>query len=113
MTIRFDVRSEYGALRHVIMGRGEGYHRDPSRVEIVNTTQARTADGQGHPTEARLVSEFAGFAAGRPTFGTALGSIDAPAGTYRVTLEVGDATEETTLVVREDPLTRPASRSGR
>lgn len=61
MTIRFDVRSEYGALHHVIMGRGEGYHRDPSRVEIVNTTQARTADGQGHPTEARLVSDFAGF----------------------------------------------------
>lgn len=57
----FGICTEYGALRHVIMGRGEGYHRDPARVEIVNVTQADTARSTGHPGEAQLVGEFAAF----------------------------------------------------
>ncbi|MFO1054429.1 MAG: hypothetical protein U1F36_19585 [Planctomycetota bacterium] len=51
-----------------------------------------------------LVEDFAGYAAGEPTFGERLDTIDAPAGTYLVTLESGDTTRHTEVVVRDDPL---------
>jgi hypothetical protein len=53
-----------------------------------------------------LRTEFAGYAAGRPTFGSDLGAIEATPGTYRVTLTVGDLVHTETLEVRQDPLGR-------
>ncbi|MEM7429186.1 MAG: arginine deiminase family protein [Pseudomonadota bacterium] len=57
----FDVRSEYDRLEHVIVGTARGYHRDASQVEVVNSTQQRTVDAEGHPTEAMLLPEFQAF----------------------------------------------------
>ncbi len=59
--VAFRVENEFAPLAHVVLGRGEGYHRDPARVEIVNTTQARTHAAQGHPAEAQLCREFNAF----------------------------------------------------
>ena len=63
MTISLNVSNEFDALTHVVMGTAEGYHRDPSRVEVVNGTQQRTVESSGHPTEAQLLPEFAAFRA--------------------------------------------------
>lgn len=60
-SIALNVTTECGRLRDVIMGTGAGYHRDPAQVEIVNGKHQRTADTQGHPSEAQLLTEFADF----------------------------------------------------
>lgn len=43
------------------MGLGRGYHRDPERVEIANSTHQKTLTNHGHPPEAQVVAEFARF----------------------------------------------------
>ncbi len=63
MGIRFAVADEFAPLQHVVMGRGAGYHRDAGRVEVVNETHRRTLAEQGHPTEAKVIEEFAGLRA--------------------------------------------------
>ena len=59
--IALNIRDEFAPLTQVVLGRAEGYHRNPERVEVVNATQARTAEDQGHPTEAELIPEFKAF----------------------------------------------------
>lgn len=61
--IRFDVQDEVSPLRHVVMGTGRGYHRDPARVEVVNSTQQHTVDTTGHPDEAWVTRDFDAFRA--------------------------------------------------
>lgn len=56
--LRFQVATEFGHLTHVILGTGEGYHRDPSRVEVVNETHAATLGTSGHPSPARVQGDF-------------------------------------------------------
>lgn len=63
MGVRLAVADEFAPLRHVVMGRGAGYHRDAAKVEVVNETHRRTLAARGHPTEAQVVAEFAGFRA--------------------------------------------------
>ncbi|WP_422033202.1 dimethylarginine dimethylaminohydrolase family protein [Roseovarius sp.] len=58
---QFHIADEFAPLRHVVMGRGAGYHRDGARVEVVNETHRHTLARHGHPTEAQVVAEFAGF----------------------------------------------------
>ena len=38
----FHIADEFAPLRHVVMGRGAGYHRDGARVEVVNETHRHT-----------------------------------------------------------------------
>lgn len=57
----YHVADEFAPLRHVVMGRGAGYHRDAERVEVVNETHRHTLARHGHPTEEQVVAEFAGF----------------------------------------------------
>ncbi|MEO0751436.1 MAG: arginine deiminase family protein [Pseudomonadota bacterium] len=59
----FDVRTEFDRLTHVVMGHGRGYHRNPGLVEIANATHQKTLEAHGHPTEAQITREFAGFKA--------------------------------------------------
>ncbi|MEZ5040861.1 MAG: hypothetical protein R2828_13275 [Saprospiraceae bacterium] len=65
-----------------------------------------TAEDVSNVNEVRsqLVSEFSGYAGGRPIFGKKLLAVDAPAGRYKVTVVAGDYTAEEWLDVREDPL---------
>lgn len=56
-SIPFKISNEFDTLTHVIAGRGEGFHRDPSQVAIVNATQAAS----GHPSPERVLSDLAGF----------------------------------------------------
>lgn len=62
-TVTFDVNNEYDRLRHVVIGRIEGYHRDAARVEIVNEKQRRLAEEQGYPSLEQLLTEYAAFRA--------------------------------------------------
>ena len=57
----FHIADECAPLRHVVMGRGAGYHRDGARVEVVNETHRHTLARHGHPTEAQVVAEFTTF----------------------------------------------------
>ena len=66
---KFDVRNEYDPLAHVVMGLGRGYHRVPDRVEIANSTHQKTLAARGHPPEAQVTREFAGFKAAMEAHG--------------------------------------------
>ncbi len=61
--ITLNIPNEFSPLSHVIMGTAEGFHRDPTQVSVVNSTQAKTVSDAGHPTEAKLAPEFAAFRA--------------------------------------------------
>ncbi len=61
--ISYNVDDEFTRLQHVVMGTGEGYHRDPVQVEVVNGKQARTIAETGHPNEAWITREFISFRA--------------------------------------------------
>ena len=58
MGIALDIANEYDRLADVIVGTAEGYHRDPSLVEIVNGKQQRTFEQSGHPTEEQLLPKI-------------------------------------------------------
>ena len=58
MGIVFAVETEFAPLRHVVPGRGAGYHRNAARLEIVNETHRKTLRDRGHPGEEQLVREF-------------------------------------------------------
>ncbi len=62
-SVPFEVQSEYGPLQHAVVGTARGYHRDAAHVDVVNSTQRRTVDAGGHPTEAMLLPEFRAFVA--------------------------------------------------
>ncbi len=57
----FNIINEYDRLTHVVIGSGVGYHRDPSRVEVVNETQKLAFDAGAYPTEQTLLPEFSAF----------------------------------------------------
>ena len=59
--ITLHIANEYDTLTHVVMGTGLGYHRDKSRVEVVNETQRSTFSAGGYPTESSVAHEFDGF----------------------------------------------------
>ncbi len=81
--MRFCVQSEYDPLVHVVMGLGRGYHRDPTRVEIANSTHQKTLDAMGHPTERQVVEEFAGFKAAMEAAGVQVHEPDLAADTVQ------------------------------
>jgi len=56
-----NIANEFDRLTHVVVGTAHGYHRNPSRVEIVNETQNKTFGAGKHPTEEALTPEFASF----------------------------------------------------
>ena len=59
MAIRFRVQDEVAPLRYVVLGRGEGYHRDAARIEIVNEVQRQSFETRGRLAEAQVVAELA------------------------------------------------------
>lgn len=61
--IALNITNEFDPLSHVVVGTGIGYHRDPSRVEVVNQTQQRAFNAGAYPTEQTLLREFAAFKA--------------------------------------------------
>ena len=73
-------------------------------TELASQLQAARSDRQLNRVRTALKNEFAGFAAGRPMFGSELGWVDAEPGSYRVRLDVGDEAFTETLEVRGDPL---------
>jgi photosystem II stability/assembly factor-like uncharacterized protein len=86
--------------------RADDAARQAELAGIATALDAARDDRALNAVRQRLVDAFAGFALGRPTFGTSLGPIEAPAGTYRVRLELDGEVQETTLEVRDDPLGR-------
>lgn len=63
MGITFAINDEFSPLRHVVVGRGQGYHRDAARVEVVNETHRQRLAEHGHPTESQVMAELDGFGA--------------------------------------------------
>ena len=61
--IAFAVSNEFAPLRHVVLGRIEGYHRDPSQVEVVNEKMRQLAAAGGYPEVAQLRPEYGAFQA--------------------------------------------------
>lgn len=57
--LQFQVATEFGRLTHVILGTGEGYHRDPAQVEVINATHAATLQAVGHPDPDHVTRDFA------------------------------------------------------
>lgn len=53
---------------------------------------------------AKLVEQFGLYAAGRKLFGKKLGMLTAPAGSYTVTIQIGESTAEGVVDWREDPM---------
>ncbi|HMB75808.1 MAG TPA: arginine deiminase family protein [Kiloniellaceae bacterium] len=61
--IAFDLQNEYAPLRQVVLGRIEGYHRDPARVEVVNEKMRQLAAAEGYPEVTQLRAEYGAFQA--------------------------------------------------
>jgi len=59
--VKFQINNEFDRLTHVVVGSGIGYHRDPSRVEVVNDTQQHSFTSGAYPTEQTLLPEFTAF----------------------------------------------------
>lgn len=59
--VTLNIVNEYDRLSHVVVGIAKGYHRDKSRVEVVNETQRSTFNSGAYPTEQRLLPEFNAF----------------------------------------------------
>ncbi|HMQ88828.1 MAG TPA: hypothetical protein PKB07_14635, partial [Flavilitoribacter sp.] len=54
-----------------------------------------------------LVRDFAGYALGKPLFGSRIGEWEAPSGHYKVTVEAGGSKATNWIEIREDPLKSP------
>ena len=59
--VGFRIDNEFDFLTHVVMGTARGYHRDPSRVEVVNERQRTTFESAGRPAPEQLQQEFNAF----------------------------------------------------
>jgi len=61
--VSLHVTTEYDPLCDVIIGTGEGYHRAPAQVALVNGKQQRSFAAQGHASDVQVQAEFASFRA--------------------------------------------------
>lgn len=77
-------------------------------LAAIDLQDARTGS-ELDQVRAQLVTAYGAYAWGRPLFPARMSVTRAPAGSYRVVLNVGDQTLERALEVRDDPL-RTASR---
>lgn len=102
-----DIMQQQKILGEAILSLEAAVKNQKLQRELQNIKQLyRNASKARELNEVRslLVKQFAGYAGGQAFFGSKLQRNTAPAGRYKVRVEVGDNEEEGWLDVREDPL---------